>query len=101
MITDREFKAKWVAALRSDIYEQGTGSLFPGDVAGTKYCCLGVAAVVLGGSRIDENVADEWQEQYGYTKLNNMGVPTSTLWHMNDAERRDFNYIADYIEREL
>ena len=36
---DPAFKAKWVAALRSGDYQQGTGNL---DDMG-KFCCLGVA----------------------------------------------------------
>jgi hypothetical protein len=36
---DPDFKAKWVAALRSGDYQQGTGNL---DYMG-KFCCLGVA----------------------------------------------------------
>jgi hypothetical protein len=36
---DPAFKAKWVAALRSGDYQQGTGNL---DYMG-KFCCLGVA----------------------------------------------------------
>jgi hypothetical protein len=39
---DPAFKAKWVAALRSGDYQQGTGAL---SVDG-KFCCLGVACAI-------------------------------------------------------
>lgn len=41
---DPEFKAKWVAALRSGDYKQAQGRLYTGE----GYCCLGVAGHVCG-----------------------------------------------------
>lgn len=41
-----EFKKKWIAALRSGKYKQGTRGLYT--LHGNSYCCLGVAAKVLG-----------------------------------------------------
>ena len=41
---DQEFKARWVAALRSGEYEQGQGQLVADFGDGQKvFCCLGVA----------------------------------------------------------
>ena len=41
---DQEFKARWVAALRSGEYEQGQGQLVADLGDGQKvFCCLGVA----------------------------------------------------------
>lgn len=39
-----ELKAKWIAALRSNYYEQGHGQL----VRNGRYCCLGVYASING-----------------------------------------------------
>ena len=58
MSTDRNKqrtnRRKWEEALKSDDYEQGIGSLYVppwksgGLQIGRKFCCLGVAGVVLG-----------------------------------------------------
>lgn len=38
-----DIKARWVTALRSGEYQQGTGALVaPGEDGVTRYCCLGV-----------------------------------------------------------
>lgn len=42
---NKELKEKWVAALRSGKYEQGTGALRSVD---NRYCCLGVLCEVMG-----------------------------------------------------
>jgi hypothetical protein len=41
----KEFTEKWLKALKSGKYEQGTEQLVTGD---NKYCCLGVACSILG-----------------------------------------------------
>jgi hypothetical protein len=41
---DKEIKARWLEALRSGKYQQGSCYLRDGD----KYCCLGVLCEVLG-----------------------------------------------------
>ena len=40
----KEFAEKWMAALRSGKYKQGSGRLFLFDA----YCCIGVAGAVCG-----------------------------------------------------
>lgn len=45
---DPEFKAKWVAALRSGEYQQETKVLCNGKKDEPKYCCLGVAGAISG-----------------------------------------------------
>lgn len=42
-----EIKAKWVAALRSGEYLQGTGQLLNTYSGASKYCCLGVLCDLL------------------------------------------------------
>ncbi len=42
----KEFKEKWIAALRSGKYEQGQDVLF--NEESNTYCCLGVACHIIG-----------------------------------------------------
>lgn len=46
---DPEFKSKWIAALRSGEYEQGTGRMY----SNGELCCLAVAGVVCGIDPLD------------------------------------------------
>lgn len=101
----KEVKAKWIKALRSDRYEQGTSALFLNGC----YCCLGVIAKELGAVSI-ENVAgnggeylnDEWLEKTGLSHDEQI-----LLAEMNDGKLRyeghphDFFEIADYIEKNI
>lgn len=95
---DPEFKAKWIAALRSGKYIQGQKYL----QADGKFCCLGVACDV-----IDSN---GWKNTAGWTAV----IPSETaarlnleinvqkqLWKLNDHEGRSFLEIADWIEENL
>lgn len=44
-----DFKAKWVAALRSGEYKQGKNTLISiNEDKGNTYCCLGVACAIKG-----------------------------------------------------
>lgn len=43
-----EFKAKWVEALRSGTYRQGTTKLAQQNDEQITYCCLGVACAIEG-----------------------------------------------------
>lgn len=54
---NEQIKKDWIAALRSDKYKQGRGTLQSDD---QKFCCLGVLADVMGL---------EWQERGGETGL--------------------------------
>ena len=96
-----EFKAKWVAALRSGKYQQGINVLRNGD----KFCCLGVACDLID--------PDAWERDNGYgtgdemawQELNTDGMDlpfigisdAETLSNMNDSGYT-FEEIADYIE---
>jgi hypothetical protein len=104
-------KNKWIKALRSGKYVQGTGYLNKDN----KYCCLGVLAELhygedcwedashmgldnimvlkafLNASTLPVNVLD-------YLKLNELEV--NHLVDMNDTGS-SFNQIADYIEQNL
>lgn len=55
---NQEFKAKWLAALRSGEYRQGTGVLRTGD---NRFCCLGVACDLL----VKQGVLPDWLWEAG------------------------------------
>lgn len=97
----KEFKEKWIAALRSGEYKQGRCQL---EREG-KYCCLGVACVIA-----DKNINIM---NYQYIPEDNKEVPyllkgrdgdniiVAILTNMNDQEMRSFTEIADWIEENL
>lgn len=96
-----DFKAKWIAALRSGEYKQGRMKLLSDDGS---YCCLGVYARVCGGMSHDQLMSAE-----GYGLLQkHVGVDLDyTFWVMNDGDlegdrpAKSFSEIADYIEANL
>jgi len=111
----KEFKEKWLEALRSGDYKQIGSEL----CAGGKYCCIGVAGKVLGmrdstleanGTFDTDNDGKDWNGNFKYMKSK---VPSSilgsirssetvaTLTHMNDSEGKSFDEIADWIEDNL
>ena len=104
---EKGFKKKWLEALRSGDYEQGTGTL----CRKGKYCCLGVGGKVVG-MRDDtlkvNDVFDKdlWVGNVHYMKskipsqLINI-VISSQLTRMNDLHGKSFSEIADYIEKNL
>lgn len=95
-----EIKAKWVKALRSGRYKQGTGMLY--SESNKAFCCLGVLAKSCGilGQRgaeaksniIYDNLADPLELTPSTQIL---------LLHMNDVQGKSFNEIADWIEENL
>lgn len=101
-----KFKAKWLAALRSNKYAQGRDWLRNN----SKYCCLGVACDVLKPN--GWNDANSWQYD-NYASRSTTVIPDSVrslirlskkeqdhLINMNDRGD-DFNRIADHIEHNL
>ena len=101
---DPEFKAKWVAALRSGEYKQAKGRLQEDGA----YCCLGVAMKLCG-------IQDESMSTYCYASNLQRENPTKIpaffrdavvssgpwkLADMNDSGKT-FYEIADYIEANL
>ena len=88
-----EFKAAWVAALRSGKYEQGRGALRTGDT----YCCLGVACDLIDPIAWDGRT---WRD----CAFDNIGLlpfiargSAETLADLNDSGDT-FAQIADFIE---
>jgi hypothetical protein len=103
---DAELKAKWVKALRSGEYQQGTSALRRVD----EFCCLGVLADMIGANWVrrkdglPSQIPFLGEKQIGSaTHLNNDILPDDIqgdLVCQNDSGKT-FPEIADYIEREL
>lgn len=96
MTKGQQLKDNWLKALRSGEYVQNRGSL---EQRGT-YCCLGVYAkcnnieITTNGMEIAGR---------GYNPLIEVLKQdyTTTLWLMNDAKKKTFAEIADYIEQNV
>lgn len=107
-----DFKAKWIAALRSGEYKQGKCSLY--DPMTDSYCCHGVAGYLYGISKealagkpyIGDDSTKELAPPDGYPSVlismtnKSVGETVYYLAGMNDSER-SFSEIADYIEKNL
>lgn len=98
----KEFKKKWVKALRSGKYKQGQGYL---KVNEDSYCCLGVA-VVINKRHIQSNFYHYINGAHASAVPKMLvgnpceNIIVSKLSKMND-DGRSFKYIASYIERYL
>lgn len=84
---------KWLKALRSEKYEQCTGTLRQGPKTKRTYCCLGVAATacigpMAGYSKIQDHFSYSDQEQH-------------KLISLNDSKGKNFKFIANYIEKSV
>lgn len=103
-----EFKAKWIAALRSGEYIQGEKYLYK---AG-RYCCIGVACAVAGIPEeeicgvglIEDNAFLVRHPEL--SPLSSCDIKTNAdaampLTDMNDIQGKSFNEIADWIEENL
>jgi len=100
----KEFKNKWVKALRSGDYSQGKLRLENscGDM-----CCLGVACRIVHPklilkefAYINDSVAKKTTKVPGILKGINSIIPEK-LTKMNDSGKHSFKSIASYIERYL
>ena len=108
-ITDKlpkEFKDKWIAALKSVKYKKGTGELF--NRANETYCCLGVAGRI---ANVDESIlaidgyfsdGDDLPDGFPEVLVNcSPSSVSDILIRMNDSEGKSFSEIADWIEVHL
>jgi len=119
-----ELKVGWVAALRSDEYEQGRGGLRDSEGG---HCCIGVLADLIDPNgwdgwdgwdeRYSDSIGDSWKGQTGsfsreYAESICLPYAIKTnLECMNDGIENeqtgehfdpcDFEEIADYIEEHL
>ena len=125
-----ELKAKWVAALRSGDYKQGTEFLKAGSATEIsngqhEYCCLGVLCEILNIPSVPyPNAAGEvYDYKFGEAGQDAGLIPTNyfhndlgfdrlnqpVLMTMNDGVQSEtetippktFAEIADYIEKEI
>ena len=87
---------KWIAALRSGAYKQGTGEFHIHNQFHDKHCCLGVAELVGGYETISLDDYSSLRTFYGLIESQ-----TESLYKLNDSEKEDFFEIADYIEHKI
>ena len=118
---NQEIKEQWVKALRSGKYEQTDGALCRVSENGKeRFCCLGVLFDVAGGEvggewkhtvkaytglGWDAQVGDEVSMDFVPTKFKQfVKLPKKAqrrLIHLNDAEGKSFDEIANWIEKYL
>lgn len=104
---DQAIKKKWVKALRSGEYRQGSGVLKDG----RKFCCLGVLCDIQGADWKKVEDAVGCLETDRLPRQLNAGLRQTQrqkLARMNDGDdeatglrRHRFNEIADYIQKNL
>lgn len=108
---NKEYKDKWITALRSGQYRQGRGVLHSGD----GFCCLGVLCSVLHEDGLLARRLNTQNFVYDYGAHGDVTIlPTETwvslsipgfamdkLIEMNDSDRASFDVIADWIEETL
>ena len=116
-MVDKELKIRWLEALRSGEYQQGTGRLRGTDSEGqSKFCCLGVLADLMGADWSDDSDPCtlcylDGKEVTSWGGVLEAGRPAEglggvgysmrcTLATMNDTGET-FEEIADYIEDRL
>ena len=110
---NKRIKNRWIKALRSGEYVQGTDALVTATDAGyDKFCCLGVLCDVLGlefvarkdpdyplllaGTRQAGNLPRKMRDELGINRSQHM-----ELIDMNDRLRYNFEEIADWISKNL
>ena len=90
---------KWADALRSGKYKQTRGSLYSWDESGRKVdgmCCIAVGAHVLRKFVVARSSTEQAAHAIGLE----VGEQNE-LVDMNDSQKQDFVYIADWIEKNL
>lgn len=102
---DPEFKAKWIAALRSGEYKQGKFYLEHNG----GYCCLGVACKIAGAEAKSGTSYIHCDVHEVPVLLRSCNSLTIRLANMNDGKgpngevtpRKSFPEIADWIQENL
>lgn len=90
---DKDIKEKWVKALRSGEYKQGTGTFLDDK---NRYCCLGVLCAITNAQPVPFS-STGWMHLNKYLDYCDEQAP---LYRMND-DGASFAEIADYIEEHL
>jgi len=103
-----EYKAKWIAALRSGEYKQGRGKMY--NKEDDSYCCLGVLQKVLDG---DKQIGCgyptlEWSRTKNMSQFHSFHInPANSAQYLstyhrlaikNDFPGENFLSIADRID---
>lgn len=108
----KEFKKRWVEALRSGKYNQGRGCLYSS--WDDSFCCLGVACHISGAGKKSIDSCGTIRKGVGIkniskipnmlklsAKLSQIDNPVvDRLINLND-KGKSFKWIASYIERYL
>jgi hypothetical protein len=111
---DDKLKKRWIKALRSGKYKQGSGRLQEDG----KFCCLGVLCELMpkdfewrGTRYLDLKYNAENLGSFDELRVHELGLDKkviddgdqitlqSKLINMNDNYKKDFNQIANYLER--
>jgi hypothetical protein len=99
VLRDKRLQRKWIKALRSGKFTQGTGSLREEQPDGVDYCCLGVLCEVAGVSK------RRWHQRIlpGLHLTRELGLNLDLVWSLADMNDRgcSFNVIANELERNL
>lgn len=94
---DPVVKAKWLEALRSRKYKQGTGTLKRLVNGSEQYCCLGVLCEVAEIKSYHTGTIDDANK----VKIGLSGSAQNELIDRNDFREQKFYQIARWIERNL
>tara|TARA_R110002074_G_C12406569_1_gene654636 strand:+ start:663 stop:992 length:330 start_codon:yes stop_codon:yes gene_type:complete len=105
----KSVKTRWLDALKSGEYEQGTGSLmfeddsYYGPAGGSRYCCLGVLLDIE--KCLEENPKERWHTEGMPTEkfLKVIGLDSSyaqMLANVND-DSDNFDDVIQMIEKEV
>lgn len=103
----KEFAEKWVAALRSGEYKQGTRNLLQIDDNGVNcYCCIGVTGCIFNipinkikgySMMYVKDVIPELPKAFEWSQINGNNM-IRELTYMNDIDHKTFPEIANWIE---
>lgn len=97
---DYKLKLKWINALESGEYEQGTGTLY--DSMAHQHCCLGVLARCMGYT--NEEIRIGTLRAFLQSKDKESVIDyqlENDLIHLNDTRRESFKEIAEYIKKNV
>ncbi len=112
---NKEIKKKWIAALKSGKFKQGSKKLRYGNQNGTFHCCLGVLSELAlkegvcsnnKAFQVNETLSEEVQKWAGlYDDNPNLGAYSAALYNDGDSrlgvKKCSFEEIANKIQRHL
>lgn len=97
MKLNKKVKDKWVKALRSGEYQQGSGKLKTKYSNNDfEYCCLGVACEI---GITEPGRSDDTRNEF--VKLDFLPIETQQILAEKNDARVSFKLIADWIEKNL